>query len=68
VYWTILFEREDVYQKAEKQLSVMISRDKNRAAVILWSVANETPNHQKRLEFLSRLVDKARALDSCIQR
>jgi len=64
VYWTILFEREDVYKKAEKQLTEMITRDKNRAAVILWSVANETPNHQPRFEFLNRLVDKARSLDS----
>ncbi len=64
VYWTILFEREDVYRKAEKQLGEMITRDKNRAAVILWSVANETPNHQTRLEFLNRLVNKARSLDS----
>lgn len=64
VYWTILFEREDVYKKAEKQLAEMISRDKNRAAVILWSVANETPNHQPRLKFLNRLVDKARSLDA----
>lgn len=64
VYWTILFEREDVYEKAEKQLSEMIARDKNRAAIILWSVANETPNHQARFEFLGRLVDKARSLDS----
>lgn len=64
VYWTILFEREDVYRKAEKQLGEMITRDKNRAAVILWSVANETPSHQPRFEFLNRLVDKARSLDS----
>ncbi len=64
VYWTILFEREDVYRKAEKQLGEMITRDKNRAAVILWSVANETPSHQARFEFLSRLVGKARSLDS----
>lgn len=64
VYWTILFEREDVYQKAERQLTEMITRDKNRAAVILWSVANETPSSQPRLEFLGRLVKKARSLDS----
>ena len=64
VYWTILFERDDVYNKAEKQLTEMITRDKNRAAVILWSVANETPNHQPRFEFLKRLVDRARSLDS----
>lgn len=64
VYWTILFEREDVYAKAEKQLTEMITRDKNRAAVILWSVANETPNHPARLEFMTRLVQTARALDA----
>jgi beta-glucuronidase len=64
VYWTILFEREDVYAKAEKQLTEMIMRDKNRAAVVLWSVANETPNHPARLNFLSRLVRKARELDA----
>ena len=64
VYWTILFERENVYAKAEKQLEEMINRDKNRASVILWSVANETPSHQARLVFLNRLVKKARSLDS----
>ncbi len=64
VYWTILFEREDVYAKAEKQLIEMITRDKNRAAVVLWSVANETPNHPARLNFLSRLAGKARTLDA----
>lgn len=64
VYWTVLFEREDVYQKAEKQLTEMITRDKNRAAVILWSVANETPSHQARFEFLNRLIGTARALDA----
>ena len=42
----------------------MIGRDKNRAAIVLWSVANETPNHDARLSFLSRLVDKTRELDS----
>ncbi|PCK02579.1 MAG: beta-glucuronidase [Alteromonadaceae bacterium] len=64
VYWTILFKSEAVYAKAEKQLEEMISRDKNRASIILWSVANETPSHKARLKFLKRLVKKARTLDS----
>ncbi len=64
VYWTVLFEREDVYAKAEQQLEEMIERDKNRASIILWSVANETPNHQVRLAFLKKLVKKARQLDN----
>jgi beta-glucuronidase len=63
VYWTILFEEEYVYQKAEKQLAEMISRDKNRASIILWSVANETPIHKARYTFLQRLVKTARKLD-----
>ena len=64
VYWTVQFERESVYHKAEQQLTEMISRDKNRAAVILWSVANETPNTAARFDFLDRLVTRTRLLDA----
>lgn len=64
VYWTIVFENDDVYLNAEQQLSEMISRDINRASVIMWSVANETPNHERRLVFLTDLVKKARTLDN----
>lgn len=63
VYWTIQFKNKAVYKKAEQQLSEMISRDKNRAAIILWSVANETPNHKARYKFLKNLIKKARKLD-----
>ncbi|VUD69218.1 Beta-glucuronidase [Thalassocella blandensis] len=63
VYWTVLFENQEVYQKAERQLSEMISRDKNRASIMFWSVANETPSHKARYRFLKRLVEKARELD-----
>jgi len=63
VYWTVVFENEEVYVNAEQQLTEMISRDKNRASVIMWSVANETPNHEQRLNFLTDLVEKARGLD-----
>jgi beta-glucuronidase len=63
VYWTIAFEEDYVYDKAEQQLTEMIARDKNRAAVILWSVANETPKHEARFNFLDRLVTRTRELD-----
>ena len=63
VYWTIRFDDPDVYAKAERQLEEMIRRDRNRAAVVLWSVANETPAGEARLDFLGRLIDRARALD-----
>lgn len=46
------------------QLSAMVNRDKNRASVIIWSLANETPVSDARNRFLARLAAKARALDS----
>lgn len=63
VYWTILFDNEGTYANAENQLTEMISRDKNRAAIILWSVANETPEGEARLSFLRNLAKHAKALD-----
>ncbi len=42
----------------------MIARDRNRAAVVIWSVANETPLSDARLSFLKNLVSHARSLDS----
>ncbi len=64
VYWTVLFDNKDTYQNAENQLSTMINRDKNRAAIILWGIANETPESDARNEFLKNLSLKVRALDS----
>ena len=63
VYWTILWDRPETYAAAERQLTEMITRDRNRASVILWSVANETPVGDARLRFLTRLIERARALD-----
>jgi len=63
VYWTIQFENPQTYANAEKQLLETIARDKNRASVILWSVANETPLGEARLSFLGRLVERARRED-----
>ena len=56
-------ENPDTKALALAQLEAMIRRDKNRAAVIIWSVGNETPLSPARLDFMSALVDKARALD-----
>ncbi|MES2676589.1 MAG: glycoside hydrolase family 2 TIM barrel-domain containing protein [Pseudomonadota bacterium] len=64
VYWTVMFDDKFVYAKAEKQLTEMIIRDKNRASIILWSVANETPVNKVRLDFLSSLIKKTRKLDA----
>ena len=64
VYWTILFDNKDTYANAKNQLTEMISRDKNRAAILMWSVANETPEGEARLDFLTNLANEARRLDN----
>lgn len=63
VYWTIQWENPDTYANALNQLTEMIERDQNRAAVIIWSLANETPHGDSRLRFLSNLAKAARAKD-----
>lgn len=64
VYWTIHWQNPETYENAERQLNDMITRDKNRANVIIWSVANETPLSELRLAFLSKLVAKTREMDN----
>ena len=63
VYWTILWENPATFENARNQLTEMIARDKNRAAVVIWSVANETPLSDARLSFLKRLIEHARSQD-----
>ncbi len=63
VYWTIQWENPATLENARNQLSEVIARDKNRAAVVIWSVANETPLSDTRLSFLKNLISHARRLD-----
>lgn len=63
VYWETAWENPATLQNAKDQLSDLIARDHNRAAVVLWSVANETPVEPARLLFLKSLVEQARMLD-----
>ena len=64
VYWTISWQNENTYANAENQLRSMIRRDHNRAAIIIWSLANETPHSDARDKFLGRLATTARSLDN----
>jgi len=64
VYWTIDFSNKEVYQKAEAQLNEMITRDHNRASIIVWSVGNETPVSEARTNFMHSLINHAHSLDS----
>ena len=64
VYWAIRFENEKTYRDAENQLTELITRDFNRASVIIWSVGNENADTDERLSFMSRLAERAHFLDS----
>lgn len=64
VYWTISWLNEDTYQNAKKQLTDLITRDKNRASVIVWSIGNETPISEPRNVFMNKLADVAHSNDN----
>jgi beta-glucuronidase len=63
VYWDIAWKNPATLANAESQLGEMIARDHNRAAVIFWSLSNETPVDPDRLTFLQKLAEDARRLD-----
>ena len=63
VYWTIAWTNPDTYENARCQLRDMIARDQNRANVIIWSIANETPHSPERDTFLGSLATYARTCD-----
>lgn len=64
IYWMIQWQNPDTYALAAAQVTESIGRDKNRAAIILWSVANETPINDERNAFLRKLAAHVRSLDS----
>ncbi|HFA48474.1 MAG TPA: beta-glucuronidase [Bacteroidetes bacterium] len=63
VYWTVDFTNYQTYGKARSQLTEVITRDKNRASVIIWSMANETPQSDARYAFLKNLISLTRQMD-----
>jgi beta-glucuronidase len=64
VYWTIEWENPATLANAEQQITESITRDKNRAAIVIWSVGNETPILPARTAFLRHMVETVRQLDS----
>lgn len=64
VYWDIEWDNPKTYALAKQMLADVITRDKNRAAVIIWSMANETDISESRNTFLKNLIDFTRANDN----
>ncbi|MGA9071101.1 MAG: glycoside hydrolase family 2 TIM barrel-domain containing protein, partial [Terracidiphilus sp.] len=63
VYWALQFDNPKVLSKAEQQLDEEIGTSRNHAAIILWSMANETPNTEARTRFIETEAAHARELD-----
>jgi beta-glucuronidase len=63
VYWALQFDNPKVLDKAEQQLDEEINTYRNHASIILWSMANETPNTPARTTFIETEAARARQLD-----
>ena len=63
MYWDIQWQNPTTLENAKSQLREIVSRDRNRAAIALWSMSNETPISPERTEFLKSLAGYARQLD-----
>ncbi|MCI5045280.1 MAG: beta galactosidase jelly roll domain-containing protein, partial [Aquisalinus sp.] len=63
VYWSIDWQNEETLSIARDQMERLVQRDWNRASVVIWSVANETPSSPDRLEFLLNLIEHTRNMD-----
>ncbi len=64
LYWAVDWDNDQTYMLAEQMATEMITRDKNRSSIIIWSVANETGNNTDRNIFLGKLIEHTRQLDN----
>jgi beta-glucuronidase len=63
VYWTVDWDNPAVLLKARRMQAEAIYRDRNRAALVMWSVGNETPVADNRTRFHAELAATVRELD-----
>ncbi|MEL0211805.1 MAG: glycoside hydrolase family 2 TIM barrel-domain containing protein, partial [Novosphingobium sp.] len=63
VYWMVAWSNPSTLATARNMLAENILRDRNRASVVIWSVANETPVSDARNTFLRTLISDVRRLD-----
>jgi beta-glucuronidase len=62
-YWSVDFANPGTRADARNQLSELVLRDRNRASVVLWGLANETADLEIRRAFMDDLATTARTLD-----
>lgn len=63
VYWLIAWDNPGTLATARHMIAENIVRDRNRASIAIWSIANETPDSPARNAFLDTLASDVRRLD-----
>ena len=64
VYWEeIAYGSPATLALARQMMGELVRRDRSRASVVMWSVANETPQSEDRTRFLETVIADVRALD-----
>jgi len=64
VFQTINFENSKTCELMNMQLKETIRRDKNRCAIVIWSMANETVPSYSRTKAISEMAKLCRSIDS----
>jgi len=64
VYWSVDWDNPAVLQKALRMQAETVYRDRNRAALVIWSIGNETPVSEPRTRFHAALARSVRTLDA----
>lgn len=54
VHWVIDWENPETLANASNQITEVLTRDRNRASIVLWSAANDTPINAARKNFLKK--------------
>lgn len=63
LWQNIQFTNPAILNKADTMLKEMITRDKNRCSIIMWSLSNETSRSPARNSTLAAMAGFARSLD-----
>ena len=64
LWQNIQFSNPEILKKADSMLEEMVTRDKNRCSVIIWSLSNETSPSGARDKTLISMAAYLRSLDS----
>ncbi|KTF67675.1 beta-glucuronidase [Sphingomonas sp. WG] len=63
VYWLVAWSNPGTLATARNMIAENVLRDRNRASIGIWSVANETPVTDARNSFLRTLIADVRKMD-----